>query len=208
MKLMQVLFLGSALLFSGCGKDDKKTKSSPPPSQQPTTQTATPPKNAEEYRKLNTDFNKFIEKKEYYTAGEIDASWSVDVVAMRQAGYSENTIKEVQELYAEVKYNQEIRITYGDEPGTYGKVKVVVKAVKWVKKNWDNVLNRMPPKVKKIVVYWINLEVFFGLLDTYVNYSDKIEDVLTNALNDILPWWMEWSTPAIVFVITFAIPVL
>ena len=186
-----------SFLFLSCGTNKKDP---------PTTQVDNPPQNAGEYAKVTQSFDTFVKKKEVWaTGGSVTVNWNIDVNAMKQSGLTDKTIQDVRELYSELTYNS---ATYGEDGNSYGKVKYVVKAVKWITQNWNKILNRMPPKVKSIVVKWIRIDRLVSLLDHYMKFSDKIETVITNAVNDILPWWMRWATPGIVWVITTAIPVL
>lgn len=197
-KLLLLLFSFLSLSLTNCGKDDKKD----PPATQ-----VDQPQNANEYAKVDQSFGTFIQKQEVWATGGsgVDVTWKVDVKAMKQSGLSDKTIQDVQELYSELTYNS---ATYGEDGNSYGKIKYAVKAVKWITQNWNRILNRMPPRVKNIVVKWVAIDRLSSLLDHYLKFSDKIETIITNAVNDILPWWMRWSTPAIVWVITTAIPVL
>lgn len=205
LKKVFVTAISLSLIF-GCGKKDKEENARDP---NPTDTTQSEPANAKELGDVGKDFNKYIAVKSTptYAANQTDVTFHVDVNALRAAGYSERTIKEITAFYSEIEYTDTTaQATYGYQ--TYGKIKIVVKSVKWLKSNWNVVLNKVPAPVKKTLITYIKIDIFFGLLDKYTNYTDKVEEVLKRALNDMLPWWLEWSTPGIVFVITLLIPVL
>lgn len=213
MRIMKwlVAILTVSFTLGGCGKDDKDKKDNPPP-----TTNQNEPANAADYEKVNAGVSTFVKKQEVwsgmtYGAGDVKVNWDVDTKAMKQAGVSDQTIQEVQEFYSSLRYQSFNGPTYGDADGyqySYGKVKYAAKAVKWIGSNWNKILNKLPAPVRKVVDKWIKINILMGLLDKYLQVSDKIEDVLTKAINAIFPWWMEWATPGIVWAITLAIPVL
>ena len=79
----------------------------------------------------------------------------------------------------------------------------VKSAAIWLKSNWTKVYAKIPASVKAYFAF----DKVSKALDLYINYSNTVDQFLTDVVNYLLPGYLEWMTPGIVGIIRFFLPI-
>ncbi|MCB8815352.1 hypothetical protein [Desulfosporosinus shakirovi] len=78
----------------------------------------------------------------------------------------------------------------------------VKAAAKWLKDNYDKVLNKIPTKYQK----YFEFDAFTKVIDAYVGFSDTINELLTNVVSYLLPDFAQAAVPGIVAILELILP--
>ena len=161
----------------------------------------------------NNEISEFINVSlniEKYLSISSDGYFVLNKDLMEKDGISTQTIATVISMYGEVNASlstiekEQLKNNTNSSPEERGKLTAAVKVLKkFLKEQWPKIYEKLP----KIVQGYLTLDFLIEMIDAYVAVSDTIEELLTNAINAILPSSLEFLTPGIVTIITTLLPI-
>lgn len=157
-----------------------------------------------------SEFIKVSSNIEEYLSISSDGYFLLNEDLMKKDGFSTETISTVISMYEEINSSlstiekEELKNNANAGPEERGKLSAAVKVLKkFLKEQWPKILEKLPKAVRA----YLSLDFLINMIDAYVGVSDTIEELLTNAINALLPSSLEFLTPGIVTIITTLLPI-